>query len=293
MIGTPLRNAVSDPKRRSAAGRISKNKDRILYVEGNADEFFFNNYIKSYPMIKVERVCSDDGNKDEVIKNCEKDIDCHGIVDMDYDFKTKKIKHIKNICDTNPKCNLFSFALGNNNDRKYDKIGINILNSYDIRYSFDDINSMVAKNNSISWLMQNGSMFNDYVKERTDAILFRGWENNVYFPKKGENLTNINSIISKNKRNWVIDLIPDDKMNDFTKFKSLHEVYLKKCGVNDHQLISGLIIILKNCNYPFWKKEKTLKKELERAIWGLMIRESKPEEIVKLLDKVGIKKTIS
>jgi len=290
MIETPLRNAVSDPKRRFAAGRISEIKDRILYVEGDADEFFFNNYIKSYPMIKVERVYSNDGNKDEVIKKVEKDKDCHGIVDMDYDFKTKKIKDIKNICDTNPKCNLFSFALGNNNDRKYDKIGINILNSYDIRYSFDDINSMVAKNNSISWLMQNGPMFNDYLKERTDAILFRGWENNVYFPKKGENLTNINSIISKNKRKWVIDLIPDDKVNDFTKFKSLHEVYLKKCGVNDHQLISGLIIILKNCNYPSWKKEKRLKKELERAIWELMIRESKPEEIVKLLDKVGIKK---
>lgn len=290
MIGTPLRNAVSDPKRRFAAGRISEIKDRILYVEGDADEFFFNNYIKSYPMIKVERVYSDDGNKDEVIKKVEKNKDCHGIVDMDYDFKTKKIKDIKNICDTNPKCNLFSFALGNNNDRKYDKIGINILNSYDIRYSFDDINSMVAKNNSISWLMQNGSMFNDYLKERTDAILFRGWENNVYFPKKGENLTNINSIISKNKRKWVIDLIPDDKVNDFTKFKSLHEVYLEKCGVNDHQLISGLIIILKNCNYPSWKKEKRLKKELERAIWELMTRESKPEEIVKLLDKVGIKK---
>ena len=54
-----------------------------------------------------------------------------------------------------------------------------------------------------------------------------------------------------------------------------------------------LIIILKNCNYPSWKKEKRLEKELERAIWGLMIRESKPEEIVKLLDKVGIKKNIS
>tara|TARA_B110000008_G_C16836896_1_gene510968 strand:+ start:54 stop:929 length:876 start_codon:yes stop_codon:yes gene_type:complete len=289
MIGTPLRNAVSDPKRRFAEGRIREIKDRTLYVEGNADEFFFSNYIKSYPMIKVKRVFSDYGNKDKVIEEVKECIDRHGIVDMDYDFNSKKIKDVKNICDTNPKCNLFSFALDNNYDRKYDKIGINILNSYDIRYSFEDMYSMVAKNNSISWLMQNGSMFNDYVKERTDAILFRGWVNNEYFPKPGDNFTNINSIISKNKRVWVNDLIPDDKVNDFTKFKSLHEVYLKKCGVNDHQLISGLIIILKNCNYPS-RKEKRLKKELERAIWGLMISESKPEEIVKLLDKVGIKK---
>ena len=287
MNGTILSNAISDPKRRLAAAEIRPNEDRILLVEGRSDREFFKHYVNGNN-IKVQKIREEKGKKG-IIQMITKHNDYYGIVDMDYDFETLELMYEKegielqlsNISDTNPKCNLFSFALGEYSEGIYEKI----LNSRRLEYCFNDKKTLVAKDNVIRWLRQNQSVFNDYLRERTHAILFRG--GNSIYTKSGINSNDINSIKGNEKEKWINDLIPDEKKNKFEEFKSIYIPELKNCGVNDHELIKGLKLIMENCGYP---KRKNERRELENAMMELMLDEAEDEKICTILQKAGVRK---
>jgi|GEM_PF-2878265 len=294
MNGTILSNAISDPKRRLAESEIRSNEDRILLVEGWTDRDFLKNYINGNK-IKVQKIGEGEGKK-EIIQRITNDeeydgIEYYGIVDMDYDFETSELilkkygieLKLPNISDTNPKCNLFSFALGEYSERIYEKI----LNSRRLEYCFNDKNTLLVKENVTRWLKQNQSVFNDYLRERTHAILFRG-RNSIY-TKRGSNSNDINSIKGNEKEKWINDLIPDEKKNKFEEFKSIYIPELKNCGINDHELIEGLKLIMENCGYR--KEAPYLKRKLENAMMELMLDEAEEEKIRTILQKAGVEKS--
>jgi len=178
---------------------------------------------------------------------------------------------------------LFSFALGEYSEGIYEKI----LNSRNLEYCFDDVNTLVVKDNVTRWLRQNQSVFNDYLRERTHAILFRG--GNSIYTKRGINSNDINSIKGNEKEKWINDLIPDEKKNKFEEFKSIYIPELKNCGVNDHELRDGLILIMQKFGYR--KDAGYLKKKLDEAMVKLMLDEAEDEKIRIILQKAGVEKS--
>ena len=288
MNGTILSNAITDPKRRYAESKIRPNEDRILLVEGRSDRDFLKHYVNENN-IQVWEIGEGKGKK-EIIQMITNHDEYYGIVDMDYDFETLELilkKHgielqLPNISDTNPKCNLFSFALGEYSGGIYEKI----LNSRRLEYCFNNKNTLVVKDNVTRWLKQNQSVFNDYLRERTHAILFRG--GNSIYTERGSNSNDINSIKGNEKEKWINDLIPDEKKNKFEEFKSIYIPELKNCGVNDHELIEGLKLIMENCGYTVDGK---VRRELGNAMMELMLDEAEDEKIRTILQKVGVEKS--
>lgn len=294
MNGTILSNAIGDPKRRLAAAEIRPNEDRILLVEGRSDRDFLKHYVNENN-IKVQEIGEREGKK-EIIQRITNHneyygTEYYGIVDMDYDFETSELilkRHgfelkLPNITDTNPKCNLYSFALGEYSEGIYEKI----LNSRRLEYCFNDKKTLKVKDNVTRWMKQNQSAFNDYLRERTHAILFRG--SNSIYTKRGSNSNDIYSIKGNEKEKWIKDLIPDEKKNKFEQFKSIYIPELKNCGVNDHELIEGLKLIMENCGYR--KEAPNLKRKLENAIMELMLDEAEDEKIRTILQKAGVEKS--
>ena len=102
-ITIKLANEVTDTTRKKAITNLAPmiEEDFCLYVEGFIDMILFK---KLYPDITVQSI----GKKDDVITKVTNQRNTIGIVDMDADFDSFKVKNSLRIMDTKPHCCIFA-----------------------------------------------------------------------------------------------------------------------------------------------------------------------------------------
>ncbi len=98
-----LSNEVTDTTRKKAITNLAPmiEEDFCLYVEGSIDKILFK---KLYPDITVQM----GGIKEDVITKVTNQRNTIGIVDMDADFDSLKVKNSLRIMDTKPHCCIFA-----------------------------------------------------------------------------------------------------------------------------------------------------------------------------------------
>jgi len=130
---TRVVEAQSDPGWWYARSRISNNPKKVIkiYLEGRVDQRFFSKNAPPYP-VKWQYLREE--GKDAVIEKVEQSIrdsvECYGIVDMDSDFDSARVK-LPQLIDTQPNCTLFAFIIR--------EVGIDIID-----FIGDLINSFVT-----------------------------------------------------------------------------------------------------------------------------------------------------
>ena len=102
-ITIKLANEVTDTTRKKAITNLAPmiEEDFCLYVEGSIDMILFK---KLYPDITVQM----GGIKEDVITKVTNQRNTIGIVDMDADFDSLKVKNSLRIMDTKPHCCIFA-----------------------------------------------------------------------------------------------------------------------------------------------------------------------------------------
>lgn len=102
-ITIKLANEVTDTNRKNAVKNLAPmiEEDFCLYVEGSIDKILFK---KLYPDITVQM----GGKKENVISKVTDQNNTIGIVDMDADFDSLKVKNSLRIMDTKPHCCIFA-----------------------------------------------------------------------------------------------------------------------------------------------------------------------------------------
>ena len=102
-ITIKLANEVTDTNRKNAVKNLAPiiAEEFCLYVEGSIDKILFK---KLYPDITVQM----GGKKEDVISKVTDQNNTIGIVDMDADFDSLKVKNSLRIMDTKPHCCIFA-----------------------------------------------------------------------------------------------------------------------------------------------------------------------------------------
>ncbi len=282
-VSTHLVDAVADPERRIAETAIRQPKDTIIYVEGELDRKFFIKHI-SDPKFTFTNIGRKKG-KTDVISTVSEVKDSYGIVDMDYDFNSTMLTSPR-LADTSQQCCLYSYVTENRGivDTEWAiKVVRNVCNSLPYDPMINDI-----RNQMIDRLKFGGTQIENFVEERTKAILYRGHLGNTSetrAPAEGECTWRD---VENSNGNPVRDLITNSMSHEYEVFKKKFSKKLSAAGVNDHAITEAIMLLFKELYPGYQVHESKIQNQIHWNLNQLVIDKGNSDIANSFLSKLGL-----
>jgi hypothetical protein len=292
---TLLELAVQDSNRRDSETAIRTPTDKLIFVEGKFDFFFFKDLSIDLKGISIQMI-RNNGGKSAVIAKAKENESFFGIVDMDHDFfseefktycpnRKKFIEHSR-ITDTNSDSCLYSFITSEWSDDQIMSLYQTLVFSCckHLQDAGEEVISIRGK--ILSELRSNFYDFNEYINERTIANLWRGYEGKV----RDLSSTRIDQDwrnIHADGYTKVQDLI-DVPFNEYEKWKLDFADELKLVGINDHRLIEGLLLLFKKFLPTFEQNQENINRRLENSLSTNLQKYRKKRHLKHFLDKLKL-----
>lgn len=226
LLSNYLKSAIGDPRRRSAESKIRKPTDKLVYVEGDFDYELFGKIWSHRKEIKIQPAFSQGTQgKDGVFDLVSRFNKSLGIVDMDHDFSGHTIGQHPRVIDTRDKCCLHAYFFDYDQKQKF----IDCITRETYPHSKSD---RVHLNNKLSfyWLK-----IIELAAERTKARLFRGKSRIRFIAADSNDWIAVDDFVAM-EADFVGDLIPNESLDDFNKFKQKYADLLENIGINDHAI---------------------------------------------------------
>jgi len=275
--------AVAEHKRRVAESVIRKPNDIVVYVEGNLDRDFFNKHT-SVSNLTFKNIGNDRG-KTDVCSIVSSTVEYYGIVDMDHDFDSSKTINSR-LIDTGQQCCLYSYVTKGSGSMELTNLVVQVVRHVCQRLR-DPILNMV-RNEMIDRLKYGGDKLENFVVERTKAILYRGYlgDKGAMVPsKEGEFLW---SDIQNKNGNPVRDIISDSMSLGYETFKEEYAEQLSSAGVNDHAISDAMIIFFKDQYSGYSHREIQIKSYISRELNRLIIGKGNSDMADYFLSELGL-----
>lgn len=292
---TLLELAVQDSNRRDSETAIRTPTDKLIFVEGKFDFYFFKDLSDDLKGISLQMI-RNNGGKSAVIAKAKENESFFGIVDMDHDFfseefktycpKRKKFIEHTRITDTNSDSCLYSFITSELSDDQIMRLYETLVFSCCKLLQDEGEEVFGIRRKILSELRSNFYEFNEYINERTIANLWRGYEGKVrHLSSTRINQDWIN--IRGDSYTKVEDLI-DVPFNEYEKWKLDFADELKLVGINDHRLIEGLLLLFEKFLPTFEQNREKINRRLENSLSTNLQKYRKKKHLTHFLDKLRL-----
>jgi len=280
---TPLVDAVADPKRREAETVIRKPEDTIVYVEGGLDRAFFREHT-SAPTLTFTDIGRNKG-KEKIIEMVSIADGTYGIVDMDHDFDSTQVVGPR-LVDTSQQCCLYSYVTQDGGSAEMTDWAMKVVHNVCRRLNDPMINDI--RTQMIDRLRFGGARLENFVEERTKAILYRGHlgdSGRTVSPKEGGCTW---SDVENTNGNPVRDLITDSMSPEYEIFKKEYSEQISAAGVNDHTIRDAIMLLFKELYPGYQVREAQIKHFIDRKLGRLVIGMGNSDMANSFLSELGL-----
>ena len=280
---TPLVDAIADPKRREAESAFHKLEDTIVYVEGEVDRDFFSRYT-SVPTLTFTNIGRKRGKR-EILETVSIAEDTYGIVDMDHDFDSTQVVGPR-LMDTSQQCCLYSYVTQDGGSAEMTDWAMKVVHNVCQRLQDPMLN--MNRTQMIDRLRYSGVQFENFVMERTKAILYRGHlgdRRGTVPPRNGECTW---SDVESNNGNPVRDLITDDMSQGYKIFKQEYSEQISDAGVNDHAICDAIILLFKDQYQGYHEREHLVSSQVVYHVGRLMVGKGNSDMANYFLSELGL-----
>ena len=276
-------DALADPKRREAETAIRQPEDTIVYVEGGGDRAFFRKHT-SDPTLTFADIGRNKG-KSEIIERVSIADGTYGIVDMDHDFDSTQVVGPR-LVDTSQQCCLYSYVTQDWGSAEMTDLAMKVVPKVCQRLQDPMLN--MNRTQMIDRLRYSGVQFENFVMERTKAILYRGHlgdRRGTVPPRNGECTW---SDVESNNGNPVRDLITDDMSQGYEIFKQEYSEQISDAGVNDHAICDAIILLFKDQYQGYHEREHLVSSQVVYHVGRLMVGKGNSDMANYFLSELGL-----